>query len=76
MMNGLYIADNRRRFVFARTRMREKNRTYTPSGLNCKLRAHTYTRIHTSNCFASSFFFSSLSRAYIRMCITIEREHH
>jgi hypothetical protein len=75
MMNGLCIADNRRRFVFARTRMREKNRTYTPSGLNCKLRAHTYTHTYTHRIVLPrrSLF---LSRAYVRVCITIEREHH
>ena len=69
MMNGLYIADNRRRFMFARTRMREKNRTYIPSGLNCKLRAHTYT--HRIVLLRRSSFLSLFSLVYVCMYVHV-----
>lgn len=71
MMNGLYIADNRRRFVFARTRIREEQNIYT---VWFELQA-TCTYIHTHRIVLLRHFLF-LSRAYVRMCITIEREHH
>lgn len=72
MMNGLYIADNRRRvYVCADENEREEQNIYT---VWFELQATcTYIHTHRIVLLRRSLF---LSRVYVRMCITIEREHH